>query len=314
MKKILTYIRIYFLEEVKLGHLLFIMLFLSLSIFVEYHWHIERIFSIKYRDKPQLAVFYFLFYGVPFIVAYLSYAIFYKRYTWLSNGRFWLLAFVALGIYGFRCYYHPLEDWSWERFSGRIDQYYFFFLSRQMNQALLLFVPTAFIWWVLHRKEQPLYGFSLKGVDIRPYLWMLVIMLPIVGFAATFQSFKDFYPLVDNIPNMEYSSWMGKVKTIVYEFFYAFDFLSNEFFFRGFLILAFVRFAGKGAIMPMVCWYVFIHFGKPIGETISSFFGGLILGILAYETRSIAGGVIVHIGIALMMDMFGFLLKLLGKG
>ena len=314
MKKILTYIRTYFLEDLKPGYLLFIVLFLSASIFVEYHWNIERIFFIKYREKPAMGVFYFLFYGLPFVTAYLAYAIFYKRYDVVKNYKFWVLSFVALAIYGFRCYSHHLEFWTRDYFIGRNDLYYYLFLSRQINQALLLFIPTIVLWFFLHRKEQSLYGFSLKGVDIRPYLWMLLIMLPIIGYVSTFQSFQDFYPLVDNIPGIKYVTWFDKVKVVVYELFYAFDFLSNEFFFRGFLILAFVRFAGKGAIMPMVCWYVFIHFGKPLGETISSFFGGLILGILAFETRSIAGGVIVHIGIALMMDMFGFLSKIFEKG
>ena len=57
--------------------------------------------------------------------------------------------------------------------------------------------------------------------------------------------------------------------------------------------------------MPMVCMYVSIHLWKPAGETISSFFGGLLLGILVYETESIWGGIIAHCGIALLMELFG---------
>jgi membrane protease YdiL (CAAX protease family) len=64
---------------------------------------------------------------------------------------------------------------------------------------------------------------------------------------------------------------------------------------------------GKGAILTMAAMYVFIHFGKPVGETISSFFGGMILGIIAYETNSIFGGIIVHCGIAYMMEIGGFM-------
>jgi hypothetical protein len=57
----------------------------------------------------------------------------------------------------------------------------------------------------------------------------------------------------------------------------------------------------------MATMYVFIHFGKPLGETISSFFGGIILGVIAYETKSIIGGIIIHVGIAWLMELGGFL-------
>jgi hypothetical protein len=55
--------------------------------------------------------------------------------------------------------------------------------------------------------------------------------------------------------------------------------------------------------------YCTLHFGKPMGEAVSSVFGGYILGVVAYETRSIWGGVIVHIGIAWMMEIIAFAQK-----
>ena len=50
-----------------------------------------------------------------------------------------------------------------------------------------------------------------------------------------------------------------------------------------------------------------------MGEAISSFFGGLLLGIVSYNTGSILGGLLVHLGIAWMMEIGGFLGALLGK-
>jgi hypothetical protein len=37
------------------------------------------------------------------------------------------------------------------------------------------------------------------------------------------------------------------------------------------------------------------------------FFGGLILGIVVYHTRTIVGGLMVHLGIAWMMELGGYL-------
>jgi len=87
------------------------------------------------------------------------------------------------------------------------------------------------------------------------------------------------------------------------------DFFSIEFFFRGFLILAFVGIVGPRAILPMAYMYVVIHWNKPMGELISSFFGGTLLGIVAYYSRSIVGGIIVHVGIAWMMEIGAFISK-----
>jgi hypothetical protein len=57
----------------------------------------------------------------------------------------------------------------------------------------------------------------------------------------------------------------------------------------------------------MAAFYCTIHFGKPLGECITSFFGGLALGVLAYRTRSILGGLIIHLGLAWMMELGGWL-------
>ena len=96
--------------------------------------------------------------------------------------------------------------------------------------------------------------------------------------------------------------WKG-----LYELSYGIDFVTIEFFFRGFLILAFARYAGKQAILPVAAFYCSIHFGKPLFECITSYFGGIILGAVVFNTRSIWGGLIVHLGIAWLMELAGYL-------
>jgi hypothetical protein len=59
----------------------------------------------------------------------------------------------------------------------------------------------------------------------------------------------------------------------------------------------------------MITVYCFLHFGKPAGEAISSIFGGYILGILAFRSRNIYGGLIAHLGVAWGMDWLAFLNK-----
>jgi len=40
-----------------------------------------------------------------------------------------------------------------------------------------------------------------------------------------------------------------------------------------------------------------------LGEAISSFFGGFILGVHALEKRNIFGGIVIHVGIAYLMEI-----------
>jgi membrane protease YdiL (CAAX protease family) len=93
---------------------------------------------------------------------------------------------------------------------------------------------------------------------------------------------------------------------LLFELSYGIDFVTIELFFRGFLVLAFVRHAGEEAILPMAVFYCSIHFGKPLAECISSFFGGIILGVVVYKTGSITGGLVVHLGIAWLMEIGGY--------
>jgi len=96
-----------------------------------------------------------------------------------------------------------------------------------------------------------------------------------------------------------------------YEFLYALDFFNVELVFRGFLVIGLIKVLGKDAIIPMVTLYCIIHFGKPLGEIISS-----IIGVIFWEsspsTPRYLGGVIAHIGIAWTMGdrcLFSEILK-----
>jgi membrane protease YdiL (CAAX protease family) len=133
---------------------------------------------------------------------------------------------------------------------------------------------------------------------------MLALMIPLIALAATQKDFLQVYPKIKNVAFLNNSPWYYK---LLYELSYGLDFFTIELFFRGFLVLAFAKWVGKAAILPMALFYCTIHFGKPLGECISSYFGGLILGAVTLHTRSIWGGLMVHVGIAWLMEMFGYI-------
>jgi hypothetical protein len=154
-------------------------------------------------------------------------------------------------------------------------------------------------------KGEPFYGTSTSAFNPKPYLWMLLIMIPLIALASTQPDFLQMYPKWQHLlPN---DDSLSIVQKILFELSYGSDFIGIELYFRGFLILAFIKFAGKDAILPMALFYCTIHFGKPLGECISSFFGGILLGIVTYHTRSMWGGLMVHLGIAWLMELGGYI-------
>ena len=60
---------------------------------------------------------------------------------------------------------------------------------------------------------------------------------------------------------------------------------------------------GIDCIFSILTLYSFIHFGKPLVETIGSIFGGYILGVIALKKEHIFGGCIIHIGVAYLMEL-----------
>ncbi len=134
-------------------------------------------------------------------------------------------------------------------------------------------------------------------------------MVPLIIAASTQADFLTSYPRVQKFDTLDFASASHLKHFALYEFLYGLDFFSIEFFFRGFMILAFVGIVGPRAIIPMAYVYFVIHWNKPMGELISSFFGGSLLGIVTYYSRSIVGGIIVHVGIAMMMELGAFISK-----
>jgi len=306
MRKLYGYFKTYWTEEVKLPYLLVVTGFLAFCIFVEYRYDAS---STMDSGRYTLAYFFanIVFYGIPVFFSVLTYIYFYKRSDLFKNTSFWITVLYILSAFALRSYVYQHKDLVTTMNHGVYDPY-LIRCANQVFRALLIFF-VVYIFWKFsgHSKIIPFYGFKLRGIDIKPYFILLILMIPLIAIASTQPDFLRKYPTFAAFVKGESFNPVLVAKLGIYEFLYGFDYVAIELFFRGFVLYALSRFLGKGAIITMAAMYVFIHFGKPVGETISSFFGGIILGVIAYETNSIIGGIIVHCGIAYMMEIGGFL-------
>jgi membrane protease YdiL (CAAX protease family) len=142
------------------------------------------------------------------------------------------------------------------------------------------------------------YFISLRNLrrHIPIYVALYLLVLPAVVIASRTEVFYLTYP---------FYKWSNRstLDLLIWEALYALQFLSLEFFFRGYILNALRARCGSAAIFVMVVPYCMIHYGKPMAETFGAIGAGIILGTLALRTRSIWGGVFIHIGVALTMDM-----------
>ena len=311
MKKIIYFLKDYVTKELKPWFFVSIMLFLSVYVFIEYKYSITDNLHIIYYDTVAWLFIQYSIFLIPFGVGYLLYSLFHKDWKIWQKPLFWFLLLFAPFVFSLRSFVNYFSNEIYSFLPTGDTAFFYYRCTAVIIRDLVIALPIFFYWWIMDKNKMPFYGFTLKNYDTRPYLIMLAIMLPLVILASYQSDFLSQYPKGFHLDPLSMDNPGDQKYFFIYELFYGFDFIFIEFFFRGFLLLAFYRHFGWGCLMPMACFYVTIHFGKPLGETISSFFGGTILGILAIRTGSVAGGIIVHLGVAWLMEFTALLHKIL---
>ena len=162
-----------------------------------------------------------------------------------------------------------------------------------------LLIPLFAIRFLLKKSSS---GFGWRGSnnlkkDLKIFVVFFCFMLPLVYLVSTQDSFLMKYPFYR--PSDSSDIWPN---LIIWEIFYFMQFVSLEFFFRGFMVHGLKDDVGDYSVLFMVIPYCMIHFQKPFLETIGAVFAGLILGYLSLRKGSIFTGIALHFGVAIAMD------------
>ena len=299
MKEIFRYITDYFKilnSKVFATCSLLTGLMIYLNFYYEIDLTIDEFDSISVRFLIRYLVFLMAF-ALPYFFYFL-----FERKNYFKSPLILLLIFLSPAIFSWKMVMntelHLSNNSYWDYYWNQVIYW---------PARLILLSLTLFIIWKIFYSKESFFGLTVKYFNWKPYLIMLLIMVPLIAAASTQPDFLSMYPKLKDIDTALYGVQNKWLYHLLHELSYGSDFISVELFFRGFLILAFIKVAGKDAILPMACFYCTIHFGKPLGECISSYFGGMILGIVVYNTRSIIGGLIVHLGIAWLMEIGGYI-------
>lgn len=178
---------------------------------------------------------------------------------------------------------------------------YVWWTSAHLLAFILL--PWLVIRFMLREKMRD-FGWRINETRLhwRGYLLLLSPILIFVVLVSFGEDFVTHYPFYRQAGR----SWFD---FLAWELLYLSQFVFLEFFFRGFILNALRPAIGANAIWVMCVPYMMIHFPKLWLEATGAILFGLFLGILALRSRSIWGGVLVHAGVALSMDIAALLRK-----
>lgn len=208
--------------------------------------------------------------------------------------------------YGGRSFFHTMlrselrslnEAYPWLQFK-KYEQLYgygWWSLSRVIGYVL---VPLG-AWRLLFPKDS-LLDMGLRTGGFIKHLWIyaacLSVVLPVMYLVSQQGDFGSYYPFYKK-------SSRSLFDFMVWEAMYWAQFFALELFFRGWMVGALRRSLGSSAIFVMAVPYCMIHYGKPYLEAHGAVIAGVVLGSLAMRTRSIYAGFLLHITVAVGMDL-----------
>ncbi len=161
--------------------------------------------------------------------------------------------------------------------------------------ALLVLIPAAAL-------RRPLGGLGFCVGDWRFGLKALAIAIPLLApllyLGAQDPAVRAEYPLAKFAPTAPISFLAWELTYLVY-------YISYESFFRGFLPFGLKERLGPSVAVAMqTLASTLFHIGKPAAETLAAIPAGILFGILAFRTRSIFYGLVLHWYVGALTDFF----------
>jgi hypothetical protein len=305
VKKILLFLKHHLRADFNTAHYVFVLSFLSICMYFNYRWNFYNDFLNEQTGITKF-IYCFLFYGIGYFVPVISFSFFSKQFGHFKIAGFWiksLLVVSLLALDNTLAFY-----WEWvEAIVVHPLRFWLFKMLNYLMSFITIIAPLLLFHHFYEKEERNYYGLNSNKFDIKPYLLLLVIVMPVIITAAFHGSFLNQYPMYKSSGANGYLCTPEWFTVLLFELSYAFDFISVEFVFRGFLVIGMIAIMGRSSVLTMASVYCFLHFGKPPGEAMSSIIGGYILGVIAYETKSIWGGIIIHIGVAMTMEFAAFM-------
>jgi uncharacterized protein len=166
-----------------------------------------------------------------------------------------------------------------------------------LQTALLLGLPVMWLKLVQHGRMVDV-GLTLASPRswIRWLLPLAAVALPLVFVATRIPSIHAAYP---RLAQARSEPWLLVPSTVAFAGYG----LAWEFFFRGFLLFGLKAHVHRWSIVLQAIPCALMHIGKPSLEGLASFPAALLFGAIAYRTGSIVPGWLLHVSVALVINL-----------
>ncbi|NME69619.1 hypothetical protein [Flammeovirga aprica] len=284
MKQLITYFKEFHQNLYRLQTLILIGLWATLLLSFNYYFDFEDSYIDHIKPFFLKGCVFFLYHVIGYLgtVGIIHFTT--DRKLLVQNKEFWIkftLVFIVLATA--RSFF--FHEYLVEDLEG-YTRIYFYKVFSKARKVIIIFAGALLLYFLYDKEKLPnFYGLDWKAKNLRPYFIILLLLAPFIIGASFTPSFQKFYPFVkyaypDIIAN---NFHLPKAIFIAFfEFVYALEFFGVELFFRGILIFGLVKYLGRDVVLPMAITYAVFHFGKPLGEAISSIIGGYLLGVISY--------------------------------
>ena len=162
-----------------------------------------------------------------------------------------------------------------------VDHYHTFTAYKYWDRLIFYFIIPLALILIFFRENPKEYGFSLGDWKLGltyTALGILTIAPVLYCVGSGNMAMKAYYERL--LPGLPWTTFL--------------DLLGWEFFFRGWILFAYVRKFGHDALWLQAVPFALAHIGKPDVETLSTIFGGFAFGWVAYRTRSFVWPFLIH--------------------
>ena len=282
---------------------------IALAVFVivgQVHFHIyDLLIAPSYENGTsmlRLPLVYACMYFAVLLPTLWMHGELWRMRKWQS----WVLPLVLVTIDGAGQGFDLYRQWAADYAVWFKDRYYLCLVGSFLFRSVFI-VLSLMVFHKLTAGTFALYGLKRSAKYLRVYALIYAVLLPVFLAVSFTPQFLDYYPKMDIAYYDGAMGWSRLSVIGLFEMCYANDFLGVESMFRGAMVIGLARWLGPRTVLPMALTYMCIHLGKPDLELCSSVIGGYMLGILAYRTHHLWGGIIIHLGIAMFFELVGIL-------
>ena len=311
LKQLIQYLKKYSSDNFNAKIYLLTGLFLALCIWLNYQFQIYSNISAQYREEWSYFPIMAVFMAFPYLVISSFSLLDTEKQRWPRSKEFWTKFVIAFIIIGIERSFYLHKDWG--QSLDIIDWQFYVGTMAWGRTFLSTFLLSILFYWLYERKrdqDKTWFGLRMDQTNYKLYLSLIALVFGGIYLASYISELSAYYPRYQQVGGAAFANKHGfseYVSVLIYELVYGASFINVELFFRGVLVIGFARILGPHAVLAMIGSYVFLHFGKPITECISSALGGYVIGILAFYSKRIWGGVVLHISLAWSMDLFAWL-------